>query len=848
MKLHLSLAFALFAILGSVAAFSQCTDDAAQCASGVPHLIKFTGTLHDPAGAPRTGIAGVEFSIYAQETGGSPLWQEVQNVRLDPQGRYAVLLGTSTSGGVPPGTFSAGESRWLGVQAVFPGEQEQSRVLLVSVPYAMKAGDAQTLGGLPASAFLQVPPSVAAAGISAAGKASPSSNAKITGPQAAAGPVTTAGGTPDTVAKFGPGDSVVNSQITESAGVVSMPNLANTLFADKFPGGVAEAIAACPEPGCIINAVSPAVNRTLGNLDPGPNKAITLYLGPYTYTVKQIMLRREFRIMGMGSGITFLQSVNGNNPVVVVPQQDFAPAVNVLLSGIRLVGSTGNTSEEAIFWDASAHFAAGVWYSELNDVFIIGFAGHAIHMVGTNAGYTGMNQWVTFNRVIVFRSAGGGNGLRIEGATYELNFNDCQFDGTAPGDGVNIFIGGRAGNNYAVPIDINFKNLTSQNAATAVQIDGGWAVHFDSPHHEYVQGVYLITGDLHASIAGITINNAGFQASGTNNGAGYLLNVAASASGVRFTHNNIMGPADTVVRTIPGTDVVYNDNLFFGATDLPATSGLSAQLIPAPSINIRSAHTVGLASSTTPITTIQAAFGPGETATFFALGGPVVFGAGGNLNLMGAPSITVTGSITFMVSDLGGSTTWIPVSQWNPSSAKAPAGFTLDADDHSASIAPSQDAAFNFSLKPQGHFSGSVVFLCAGLPLGGVCRFSPSPMAVAGATQRSASLDIVHAQSSSGSVVGGVVPNHRKVPLLALLTLGGLGFVVLPMGLGPHRCRAKFLAVVLLLALTLFCAGCGGADPPALDPGSFPRGQYLVKVTAVAGAFSRSIQFTLVVE
>src|SRR6185312_15395766 len=34
-----------------------------------------------------------------------------------------------------------------------PGQAEQTRVLLVSVPYAMKAGDANTLGGLPASAY-----------------------------------------------------------------------------------------------------------------------------------------------------------------------------------------------------------------------------------------------------------------------------------------------------------------------------------------------------------------------------------------------------------------------------------------------------------------------------------------------------------------------------------------------------------------------------------------------------------------------------------------------------------------------------------------------------------------------
>jgi len=38
-----------------------------------------------------------------------------------------------------------------------PGEVEQARVLLVSVPYALKASDADTVGGMPASAFVLAP-------------------------------------------------------------------------------------------------------------------------------------------------------------------------------------------------------------------------------------------------------------------------------------------------------------------------------------------------------------------------------------------------------------------------------------------------------------------------------------------------------------------------------------------------------------------------------------------------------------------------------------------------------------------------------------------------------------------
>ncbi len=143
-------------------------DDYAQ---PVPRLIRFTGVLRDAARKPRTGIAGVLFSIYSDATGGAPLWQEGQNVRLDSQGRYSILLGSSTKEGIPVALFASGEPRWMGVRAMFPDEEEQPRILLVSVPYAMRAADADTLGGWPASAFVKavkrdfdIPPSSATPG------------------------------------------------------------------------------------------------------------------------------------------------------------------------------------------------------------------------------------------------------------------------------------------------------------------------------------------------------------------------------------------------------------------------------------------------------------------------------------------------------------------------------------------------------------------------------------------------------------------------------------------------------------------------------------------------------------
>jgi trimeric autotransporter adhesin len=124
----------------------------ATSAAVVPQLIKFSGTLLDAQSKPiATGPVGVTFALYAEQTGGASLWLETQNVRPDENGYYTVLLGAETSTGVPMGLFASGEARWLGIQ--IERQPEQARVLLVSVPYALKAGDAQTLGGRPASDF-----------------------------------------------------------------------------------------------------------------------------------------------------------------------------------------------------------------------------------------------------------------------------------------------------------------------------------------------------------------------------------------------------------------------------------------------------------------------------------------------------------------------------------------------------------------------------------------------------------------------------------------------------------------------------------------------------------------------
>ena len=157
------LALAFFA-----AAQTPDTGLPAPASAQVPRLIRFSGIAKDETGKPTTGAVGVTFSLYKDEQGGAPLWVETQNVQADASGHYTALLGANTAEGIPLELFSSAEAHWVAPK--ISGQGEQARVPLMSVPYALKAVDAQTLGGLPASAFVQVNSS-AATGTSSASKA-----------------------------------------------------------------------------------------------------------------------------------------------------------------------------------------------------------------------------------------------------------------------------------------------------------------------------------------------------------------------------------------------------------------------------------------------------------------------------------------------------------------------------------------------------------------------------------------------------------------------------------------------------------------------------------------------------
>jgi len=142
----------MITLTAAVAVAQQST----QSSVSVPRLVSYSGRALDARDKPISGVVGITFAIYRDEESGAALWRETQNVRADEKGNYTAQIGVTKSQGLPFELFDTNESRWLGARV--SGQQEQRRVLLLSVPYALKAADAETLGGFPASAFVLAAP------------------------------------------------------------------------------------------------------------------------------------------------------------------------------------------------------------------------------------------------------------------------------------------------------------------------------------------------------------------------------------------------------------------------------------------------------------------------------------------------------------------------------------------------------------------------------------------------------------------------------------------------------------------------------------------------------------------
>jgi len=211
MKFSRCLAFAFLVAAMFPARMNSQQISAAQ-PTAVPRLVNFSGKATDDRQKPITGVAGITFSIYKDQYEGVALWIETQNVQSDHAGNFTAQLGATKTGGMPLDLFTSGEARWLGVRV--NGGQEQPRILLLSVPYALKAADAETVGGLPASAFV-LASSVRGQSTSTATSIAPVPTSESVPPPPASN-VTTSGGTLNALPLWTTATNVQSSAITQT--------------------------------------------------------------------------------------------------------------------------------------------------------------------------------------------------------------------------------------------------------------------------------------------------------------------------------------------------------------------------------------------------------------------------------------------------------------------------------------------------------------------------------------------------------------------------------------------------------------------------------------------------------
>jgi hypothetical protein len=264
--------------------------------------------------------------VYHDQNDGSPLWQETHNVAVNADGSYNVLLGSMTPDGLPLDLFAAGEPRWLGVRFNRTGELEQPRVQLTSVPYALKAGDADTLGGRPASAY-QLAGSNAASG-SSTGTASLAASL----PSGAAATQSTSG-TPGYIGQFVDATSLGNSAMFQSGTFIGV---GTTTPADAFHVSFNDAGGALT--GYAVQNRSASAAAYSGMLFYDQNGALGQFQGfnnsTHEYRINNIATGGSINFM-IGSSSKFLVTNNGNIGMGAVPAvtEKLHVAGNVVVDG-----------------------------------------------------------------------------------------------------------------------------------------------------------------------------------------------------------------------------------------------------------------------------------------------------------------------------------------------------------------------------------------------------------------------------------------------------------------------------------------------------------------------------------
>ena len=546
------------------AAMALCVGAQAQtmaAGSAIPRLVRFSGTAKDAGGNPVTGVAGITFALYAEQTGGAPLWSETQNVAAGPGGHYTVLLGAAKSEGLPADLFTAEQAHWVGVSV--EGQAEQPRILLVSAPYALKAGDAETLGGLPPSAFLLA--GLATAGASTAPAAKPQAVPGAS-PDATCAVITSDGtATANEVAKFTAACTIEPSAIFESGGKVGIGTTAPTATLD-VSGNVAATGSISSTAAATLAGVSlPAVETATASAGSNSN-SLQMIASAYNSTTAAAIGERftwQAEPVGNDTGspggslnllfntgkkapVETGLSVASNGQITFAGGQAF-PGTGTITgvtagSGLTGGGTTGtvtvgltNTcaSGQVLEWNGSAWACAGVGTGTITEV----TAGTDLTGGGTSGNVTlNLNTSKTDTRYARLGASNSFSGVQSITASSSAEALTVTQTGTgATGDGIHGITSATGGTGVFGQGTIGIQGLANP---------GGLAGLFRGPTEVNGNGNNTVIGDpgCGSGYAGIGFVNATLAActnyalTGGFNGDTYI-NSGGTAS-IHFRSNN----------------------------------------------------------------------------------------------------------------------------------------------------------------------------------------------------------------------------------------------------------------------------------------------------------------------
>jgi len=557
---------------------SQQLAPASNASAAVPPLVRFSGTLTDVTGKPLTGVVGVTFLLYKDEQGGAPVWLETQNAVADKNGHYSVMLGSTTSTGLPADIFVAGEARWIAVQP--QGQEEQARVLLLSVPYALKAGDAQTLGGMPASAFVLAAPAVSGSTPAAQAPATAAATTDSASPLASTG-VTTSGGAASTIPMFTTPTNIQNSLLTQIAsaainvnGVLNFPanglataggganSRGQNFTASAFNSGISAAV-----PQNFRWQAEPARNNTAT-----PSATLNLLFGAGTTTPTETGLHVASNgavtapsFTGDGSGLTNVTAANANK-LGGVASSAFAElnATNNNFTGTE--NFDGSNSGGVV--QAQNILLTGQALAIYGDTFSSGspaIEGNAINTAGTATGVYGVSKAVggfgvegQSPNVGVFGNGTGASGVGVDGQGAFIGVRGVA---TASTGLAGLFQGTvqMSGNNSSGELQVT----NTANTGPAPAIVGTT----NSSAAAGIKGVVSATTGTEAGVIGITSSTSGYGVQGLSPNVGVIGKATgATGVGVQGVATEGTGLAGLFQGNVTVTGKVHSGNVAASAT------------------------------------------------------------------------------------------------------------------------------------------------------------------------------------------------------------------------------------------------------------------------------------------